>query len=184
MFNAAFHDSGVPQAIADMGGTVIEANEAFCEFLGYEDLKGTNCQDLLPEEVRTPDGYPPAAKFLKGQKNFLDRKQYVRKDGSRVWVDVYYSAVYEDEKMKYVLGQVFDLSNQHALENDLEGKQHELERFAYIASHDLREPLSTVAGYATLIKKRCKGELSESGEHWLGEVIQGAERMADKVTTS
>jgi PAS domain S-box-containing protein len=177
LFRATFHDSGIPQAVMNLDGVIIDANEALCQFLGYDDLCGTRFQRLFPEDE--PDFHPED--ILQNERTCMAHREFRRQDGSRAWANVYYSAVNDFTQLTFILAQVIDLSNEHAMEADIQAKQHEIERFAYIASHDLREPLNTMAGYATLIRKRCNGELSESGEHWLGEIIQGTKRMAEKV---
>ena len=58
----------------------------------------------------------------------------------------------------------------------------ELEKFAYIASHDLREPLRSLTGFAQLLKKRNEGNLTEESEDFIENIIQGSQRMNTLVT--
>ncbi|MFC4453744.1 GAF domain-containing protein [Deinococcus sonorensis] len=60
---------------------------------------------------------------------------------------------------------------------DLERSNAELERFAYVASHDLQEPLRTVASFAELIDLRYSAVLDERGRRYLHLVSDGAQRM-------
>lgn len=53
----------------------------------------------------------------------------------------------------------------------------ELEKFAYIASHDLREPLRSLTGFAQLLQKRNQGQLTRESEEFIENIIQGAGRM-------
>lgn len=53
----------------------------------------------------------------------------------------------------------------------------ELEKFAYIASHDLREPLRSLTGFAQLLQKRNQGNLTKESEEFIENIIQGAQRM-------
>ncbi|MFC6663311.1 sensor histidine kinase [Deinococcus multiflagellatus] len=53
-----------------------------------------------------------------------------------------------------------------------------LERFAYITSHDLKEPIRTVSSFTQLIEQRYGAQLDDRGRLYLGMVIRGAERMS------
>jgi two-component system, sensor histidine kinase and response regulator len=59
----------------------------------------------------------------------------------------------------------------------LSAKNHELEQFAYIASHDLQEPLRTVSSFAQLLEKGYKNKLDERGDLFLKNILQSSERM-------
>ena len=59
----------------------------------------------------------------------------------------------------------------------LEETNHELEQFAYVASHDLREPLRMISSYATLLERSLGTNLSEDQQQFIGFVRDGTKRM-------
>jgi signal transduction histidine kinase len=60
---------------------------------------------------------------------------------------------------------------------ELERSNQELQQFAYVASHDLQEPLRAVAGYLGLIDERFRDKLDDKGRHYMAGALEGAERM-------
>lgn len=60
---------------------------------------------------------------------------------------------------------------------ELEKSNEELEKFAYAASHDLKEPLRQVGSFAKLLRDHHSGKFDEEGERWLGFLVDGAQRM-------
>jgi signal transduction histidine kinase len=60
---------------------------------------------------------------------------------------------------------------------ELKRSNEELEQFAYVASHDLQEPLRAVASYTQLLRQRFAGKIDEDTELYLTHVLAGAARM-------
>jgi signal transduction histidine kinase len=61
--------------------------------------------------------------------------------------------------------------------SEIESKNKELEQFAYVASHDLQEPLRTISGFVELLQKEYRGKLEGNGGKYLDYLSQASDRM-------
>lgn len=175
LVQAVFSESLLPQYLTGENGRIMDANEAFGKLLGCprEYLSGRKIQDfLLPEDADylTRGSHQLEVQYQSGELTepitALATITPIRGPSGSVWMN---------------LTQVQDLSAKRALEQDLRRNAKDLEQFAYIASHDLREPLMTMAGFATLLKKREGSTISEQGKHFIEEIIAATMKMERKI---
>ncbi len=71
--------------------------------------------------------------------------------------------------------------NLSKLVSELKISNKELEQFAYVASHDLQEPLRMITSFTQLLEKRYKGQLDSDADDYIDFVVDGAHRMKDLI---
>ena len=76
-----------------------------------------------------------------------------------------------------MIGANYDITDLRTTEQNLIRSNAELEKFAYAASHDLKEPLRTIGGFATLLNSNHREKLDAQGQKFLDFILQGCQKM-------
>jgi len=155
----------------------IWANPAFEKMLGYGpgELLDVSSRQVYPSEEAFEEIGGKAYPALARGQIFRTQAEYQRKDGRRVWLDVA-GAMLEPGQGVSLWGFI-DITQTVKLEQDLQRTNADLEQFAYVASHDLRQPLRMVSSYLQLIEKKLGGHLDQDLQSYLGFAVDGAKRM-------
>lgn len=169
-------------------GRIMLVNRCTEEMFGYrrEELLGQELELLLPARYQHAHVRHRAGFFSEPRRRPMGPGSELwgrRKDGSEFPVEVGLSFV-DGGGGVLALGLISDITERKrsadelaAAVDDLRRSNAELEQFAYVASHDLQEPLRMITSYLNLLERRCRGKLDADGEEFLRYAVNGAERM-------
>lgn len=169
-------------------GLITLVNDQTEKLFGYkrDELIGKKLEILIPERFRGqhPDhrsnffSDPQVRPMGAGRDLFA-----LRKDGTEIQVEIGLNPI-ETAEGHMVLASIIDITERKMQELtlkkqvELEVKNKELEQFAYLASHDLQEPLRTVSNYMQLFEEEYSGRLDESAKKYIQSVNTATKRMS------
>ena len=175
---------------ADSFGQLLSANPEMTRLLGYS---AAELSGLAPGEITHPDDAQQERALYEelaaGRRtSFALEKRDRHKDGRWIWVWLTVSLLEAEDPPRAALAHLLDISERKTAEAELEQTRLNLERsnaeldqFAYVASHDLKEPLILLSAYARMLSERHDASLDEEGRQFLGYLRQEAARMKSMI---
>jgi PAS domain S-box-containing protein len=161
-------------------------NKKELEHMGVTDIEkvlGKNDHDLYPKWSADISRKEDLEVFETG-KGFVDLETMnEKKDGEKNWFLTSKIPLKEEGKITSILGISYNITKYKQAEDKLrqlsilESKSKEMEQFAYVASHDLREPLLTIRGYAELLDEDFSEDWDEEAREVLGYIQKAVNRM-------
>ncbi|MHA1728139.1 MAG: PAS domain-containing sensor histidine kinase [Promethearchaeota archaeon] len=177
----------------DVKTNQIEGSEEFFHICGVNPKQSGKIDTSLINKLMHPDDINKHqelfVKAILGKKTEPFEFRIILSDGTQRNILSEASLVYDNNGYDVsLIGYMQDITERKKAEEKLNQKTQELERsnedlqqFAYIASHDLKEPLRTVSGYIKLLKLRYGADLDEKGQKYLNSSMKGLKYMENLI---
>lgn len=160
-------------------------NKAWLDFTGkkFEEELGTGwLRNVHPEDMRLLNNIAPE---LSAQKEYSVEYRLKRKNGEyRHILEIGTPRFLPDGTFAGYMGSCLDISEMKIAQDELSNRaaelkrsNEELEQFAYVASHDMQEPLRMIASYIQLIQKNLESGKPEGAAEFMQFVLDGVSRM-------
>jgi PAS domain S-box-containing protein len=186
LFRLVFESAESGFVISQPDGRITAVNRSMRQMFGYteNELLERTAMDLThPDAFERSEGV--RQQLLDGSlEHARFEKNYVHKDGHIIRAAVAIAVVRVPGTAPYFVSQITDITGRKDAEEalaryreDLERSNAELQSFAYVASHDLQQPLRTVSSYAHLLAERYQGSLDERANRWIEHISKGVNQM-------
>jgi PAS domain S-box-containing protein len=177
--------------VALRDGTITEWNEGAERLFGHsaEEAIGGSLRMLVPPDLEGEQDRV-LGRIVAGEGLSQHETVRVHKDGSRIEVALTATPLRDDSGAIVAVGSIVrDITERKRAEARREGAERdlarsnlELEQYAYVASHDLQEPLRSIGGFAQLLEERYGEQLDEDGKRFIGFIRKGVARMQSLIS--
>jgi len=161
-------------------GRITSWNVGVEKVFGYTEQEwlGQHFNIIFNEEDRAAGVHDGEMQVATEQGRCVDVRWHRRKDGSRVYMTGVLKGLRDEKGTLLGYSKVFlDDTARKRLEDALTQSNRDLQQFAYVASHDLQEPLRTLSSFAELLRLRYRENFDQQAQQFLGFIIDASTRM-------
>jgi len=173
-----------------LDGIITDWNQSAQRIFGYaaDEIIGRPVSLLIPV-TRQAEEADIVGRISRGERVAYYQTERLTRDGRIIQVMLTVSPIRDHTGKIIGASKILrDVSDQQAAQASLirqtealKRSNEELERYAYITSHDLQEPLRTVASFAKLLRRHCGDQLKNEGKEYLQFITDGVERMQNLI---
>ena len=172
--------------VLDHNGNVQTLNEAGEKIVGHsiENIRGKNWFETIVPRKLYPDVWNEFERISKGGIPKYFENPILTKNGTERIISWQNSQLFENNEVSGIVSFGTDITERKLAEEQLQiaieqlkNSNKELEQFAYVASHDLQEPLRKVKNYVELYENRYGNEFDERAKKYLNTITNGVSRM-------
>jgi two-component system, LuxR family, sensor kinase FixL len=186
-FQSWFQDAPVACHEVDRQGILLCVNQAECELLGFsaEEMVGRPIWDFMASEDREKTRAGLLQRIADEQPLIPLEREYKRRDGTSVVMEIHQKRIRDASGRPTGLRTfLLDITQRKRAEaalveqaDKLARSNAELEQFAYVASHDLQEPLRKIQAFGDRLKTKYETGLGAEGLDYLARMQNAAARM-------
>jgi PAS domain S-box-containing protein len=187
-FRGMFEDAPVACHEIDRNGVVLRVNRAECKLLGFEpeEMVGRRIWEFMAAEEEKGESQDAVRRKISEEQALVSfEREYVRRDGATVVLEIHPKLIRDaEDRAVGIRSFLLDVTARKRAEQELHRRAEELarsnselEQFAYVASHDLQEPLRKILAFSDRLKTKHGEALGDDARDYLVRMQSAAARM-------